>query len=442
MSRKKIFAISFALILLVMSFLVTRAEDGCDPVVNNAAQGDALYAAGNYAGAVSAYNCALQTRPDSAALYNARGNAYRHLENYAQAIVDYNRAIEIAPSVAMFYNNRGFAEYKLGSFTPALTDLNRALELDPNLAYAYNNRGLIYADQGQNDLAAADFSQAITLGHDPLSWPLRNLDALHVDVPTAGVLSVNVNPPVIPPEQEEIYEAAQEAYHAGDYDKSVSLYTQLIEIDPESHLYYCGRAAAYYAQGDYQRAVDDFTESIKRQPTAFVLLWRGNSYAMLKQTDKALSDYADALRIEPTSLNPYLYRSLLYHQISDDDLSREDFKQWMAGNGGQFVHQETPKSGETITLNMENYHFYSFSVPVKKGQVLTIETSTAPDSKVDPMLVLVESGIPQVVDDDGVALSNAAITQFVVPGDCVYDLYLTHPGTPGPLGLTITISDS
>ncbi|MEO8609967.1 MAG: tetratricopeptide repeat protein [Chloroflexota bacterium] len=442
MSTKKLFAIGFSLILLIMSIWVTRAQDsGCDPEVNTSAQGDGLFAEGNYAGAVSAYTCALQTRPDSAALYNARGNAYRHLENYAQAIVDYNRAVELAPSVAMFYNNRGFAEYKQGSLTPALNDLNHAIQLDSTLAYAFNNRGLIYAQQGQNELAAADFHKAIDLGHDPISWPTLNLSNLHMDTSADGVppVEATVPPPVVAASDD--LAQGQKAYRAEDYEGAIAAFSRAIEANPNDAYLFCERAAAYYMSGDYQRAVEDYTSAINLGHQAFHYTWRGNSYVHLGQNDKALEDYTAAIRVEPTYFNAYLFRALLYHQMGETDLSRDDLAQWAKGNFSQFVSQPTPESGETVSLNLANDQIYAFKVPVKKGQILTIETITAPDSTVDPMLVLVESGIPQAADDDGGAGINAAIKQFVVPGDCVYDLYLMHPGTVGPLNLTITITN-
>lgn len=439
MSNRRILAIGFALVLLVMSILVTRAQDGCNPALNNAAQGDALYTAGDYTGAIAAYNCALQARPDSAALFNLRGNAYRQLGNYTQALADYNRAIELDATVAVFYNNRGYTEYKQGAFDAAQTDLNKAIELDANLAYAYNNRGLIYAERGQIDLAAADFRKAIALGHDPISWPTINLANLHVeDVPVSDVPSIEVT--ALDPTAE--FSAGVAAYRAENFDLALEKFNELIAFDPDSYVYYCERANVYYAMGEYQKAIYDYTKAIDLKHMAMHYTWRGNSYAELGETDKALEDYAAALRAEPTYANANLYRALLYHQTGEDELARADFNVWADKHTSQFIAQPTPESGDPVALTIDGRSFYKFAVPVKKGQVITIETATpvgAEGANVDPILLLVESGVPQIMDDDGGDGHNALISKFVVPGDCVYDLYVLHSGAVGPFTLTITI---
>src|SRR5689334_10784012 len=161
--------------------------------------------------------------------------------------------------------------------------------------------------------------------------------------------------------------------------------------------------------------------------------WRGNSYAQLGETDNALEDYAAAIRVEPKYLNAYLYRSLLYHRTGEIALSKTDFAEWMKGNASRFVSQPTPEPDNVVSLNLPSDQYFAFKLPVKKGQILTVETATPSGSNVDPILLLVESGTPQAYDDDGGVGVNAAITRFVIPGDCVYDLYLMHGGTPGTL---------
>ncbi|HCO25762.1 MAG TPA: hypothetical protein DIT97_23080, partial [Gimesia maris] len=60
------------------------------------------------------------------------------------------------------------------------------------------------------------------------------------------------------------------------------------------------KGKAHLKQGRFKEAVEAFTSAIQIGHNAGVLyLARGNAYRQLGQLDMALSDYSDAIRIEP-----------------------------------------------------------------------------------------------------------------------------------------------
>ena len=69
--------------------------------------GDKLYYAKNFDGAIKFYNEAIDLKPNFAWAYNNCGNAYGDLRQYDLAIADYDRAIACKPDYAEAYNNRG-----------------------------------------------------------------------------------------------------------------------------------------------------------------------------------------------------------------------------------------------------------------------------------------------------------------------------------------------
>ena len=71
--------------------------------------------------------------------------AYEKEENgdYYGAISDLNKAIELDPDFDVAYYNRGFSKIKSGRNAGAIEDFTKAIELDPDDADAYNSRGVL-----------------------------------------------------------------------------------------------------------------------------------------------------------------------------------------------------------------------------------------------------------------------------------------------------------
>ncbi|MBR1806300.1 MAG: tetratricopeptide repeat protein [Selenomonadaceae bacterium] len=126
-------------------------------------EGNRLYYAQDYNGAIRLYGEAVELKPDFAAAYNNRGIAYDDLKQYERAIADYDAAIELDPNFAAAYNNRGAAYADMEQHEQAIDDYDTAIELDPNYFEAYNNRGVAYYNLGELELAIVDYSKAIEI---------------------------------------------------------------------------------------------------------------------------------------------------------------------------------------------------------------------------------------------------------------------------------------
>ena len=109
---------------------------------------------------------------ESADFYFDRGFEKGENGDYYGAISDYNKALEIDPNDSMAYYNRGWNKGKLKDYYGAISDFNKAIEINPNYANAYFLRGNSKDELEDYYGAIADYTKALTL--DP-----NNLDALY-----------------------------------------------------------------------------------------------------------------------------------------------------------------------------------------------------------------------------------------------------------------------
>ncbi|MBN1284680.1 MAG: tetratricopeptide repeat protein [Anaerolineae bacterium] len=171
---------------------------------------------GDYKAAIADYDLALELDPDFAEVYYRRGRAYSYLEEHRSAFLDATRTIELDPAHARAYNlrgvaldffgqyalavedytraielghepavwpyyNRGLAYKSLGEYRLAAADFDTVITLTPGDAAAHNERGIAYDELGDHEQAIEDYTQAIALGHDPLSWPYTNRGWSYLD---------------------------------------------------------------------------------------------------------------------------------------------------------------------------------------------------------------------------------------------------------------------
>ncbi len=123
------------------------------------------YDAGDYSGAISDYNKAIEINPRYAKAYNNRGNAKSKLGDNSGAISDYSKAIEINPRDAYAYINRGYAKDELKDYYGAISDYNKAIEINPRYADAYNNRAQTKYMLGDMKGSCRDAKKAASLGN-------------------------------------------------------------------------------------------------------------------------------------------------------------------------------------------------------------------------------------------------------------------------------------
>jgi len=109
-------------------------------------RGSALLQAGDFAGALAAYDAALRIDPHVAAIHYDRGNSLVMLRRVEEAIGAYDRCLALDPNSAPAHYNRATALIQLQRWQDALESLDALVRKYPGIPDAWNNRsGVLHA---------------------------------------------------------------------------------------------------------------------------------------------------------------------------------------------------------------------------------------------------------------------------------------------------------
>jgi tetratricopeptide (TPR) repeat protein len=72
--------------------------------------GNAMYAKGDFDGAIADYTKAIELNPNNVDAYNNRGATKTTKDDLDRAIADYSKCIQLKPDDAKAYYNRGLAK--------------------------------------------------------------------------------------------------------------------------------------------------------------------------------------------------------------------------------------------------------------------------------------------------------------------------------------------
>jgi tetratricopeptide (TPR) repeat protein len=109
-------------------------------------------------------------------------------------------------------------------------------------------------------------------------------------------------------------------------EEAVAACSRLIDLNADDAHAYTGRGNAYLVKADYDRAIADFDQAIKLDPT-FVLPYydRGVAYARKADYDRAIADFSQAILLFPKFSAAYNGRGGAYSGKHDYDRALADF---------------------------------------------------------------------------------------------------------------------
>ena len=95
---------------------------------------------------------------------------------------------------------------------------------------------------------------------------------------------------------------------------------------------YSYRGLAYREKGETDRAIADYTEAIRLDPKhAEAHVNRGQAYSLKREgTDRAIADFTEAIRLDPKLAHAYFSRGLAYEKLADFARARSDYDTTLA----------------------------------------------------------------------------------------------------------------
>ena len=255
--------------------------------------GNVKFKQGDYVGAITDFDKAIQLKNDYAEAYNNRGLAKHELREHTAALADFDIAIQLKPGLSVAYNNQGLAKQALGDLHAAIADYDKAIQLKDDDVVVYNNRGLAKDKLGDHVAALADYDKAIRLKSD-------YADAYN----NRGSVKEKM----------------------GEYEAALSDYDIAVQLKPSDANGYNNRGFAKYKRKDFFGAITDYNTAIQLKPD-FVNPYnnRGLVKTDLNQHVEAITDYNIALQIKPDYTEAYFNRGVSYLYLGLSWNATQDF---------------------------------------------------------------------------------------------------------------------
>ena len=126
-------------------------------------RGNALYDGGDFAAALAAYDAALRTDPQDAALHYGRANSLVMLRRVEEAVGAYDRCLALAPGHPLAQYNRANALVQLQRWQEALESLRALVRSHPGMADAWNNLSGVLQALGRPEEALESLKPVLQL---------------------------------------------------------------------------------------------------------------------------------------------------------------------------------------------------------------------------------------------------------------------------------------
>ena len=256
------------LVLVVFSVLF------CDWSYRHTIHGTQALAAGDFRGALAAFDRAIEADPEDAGRRYLRGIAHAWLDDLEAAEGDYTKAIELDGRYAPAWVSRANARRRRGESQEAIDDASIALCLlppDPDLvllrAMALVVRGSCYRALGRIEEAEEELEEAVRIAPD--RWEPYLLRG-----------SVRLE--------------------AKDYHQALGDFDEALERGARDRSTLIRRATALFKLGDHEAAVAQIEDCLRAYPRALDAL---GTYAWFLATcpNDALRDGERALRLATTA---------------------------------------------------------------------------------------------------------------------------------------------
>merc|ERR1711998_456758 len=276
-------------------------------------------------------------------------------EQYERAVKHLTVALSLDEKSHVLFSNRCTAYIALEQYDKAMEDADECVRLQPAWAKGYLRRGSVYFRMGQLEKSEIVLKEGLDLdpGNDALKKELE------------AVMNAIAERMARQRESLEAKERAIEAFNEQNYRGAVDLLKKAIKLDPDNHIFYSNRAAAYMAMEQYDKALADADDCIRLQPNwAKGYSRRGAALFRMEKLGPARDAFEKGLELDKDNAT-YVRCTKQELQLVMDAITQRkeeslEFKERAieAFNVQNFKRAEQHLSS-AIELDPENHVFYS-----------------------------------------------------------------------------------
>lgn len=237
----------------------------------------------------------------------------QHVLPYGDALASANEAVNRNAGRAAAHVTRGLVWYTKGEYEKAITDFTEAIRLDADYARAYADRGNAWAAKGDLRRAMADYDAALRLApSDALTLNNRAIARIELGDYEGAIADLTSAIRHYRPQAVTIEASAKQPAKAR---------ARLWVVR-----YFIHRGLARERAGDFRRALSDYGEALRLDPKdPAAHFGQGNVWFHQLQFERAIEGYTQAIALEANDARTYRNRGWAYFHNQQYAEAAKDF---------------------------------------------------------------------------------------------------------------------
>ncbi|RCJ17780.1 protein kinase [Nostoc minutum NIES-26] len=264
-------------------------------------QGNTLFELQRYQDALTAYQKAVDVRPDYAQGWNGQAKTLSALKRYKEALSAYDKAIQIQPEYVEAWSGRGFALQSLQRYPEAIASFDKALKLHNDYPEVWNAKGEVYSSLKQYDNAIKSYDKAIEFKPDYYdSWYRKGLALHNIKQYEEAIAAYDKALGIKPDFEQAWYNRGNALVNLNRYEDAFVAYDKAVQYEPQYYLGWLSRGNVLVTLRRYPEAIESFNQVIKYNPNNYQAWYnRGWALHQTQRYEEAVQSYSKASAIEP-----------------------------------------------------------------------------------------------------------------------------------------------
>jgi len=265
------------------------------------AEAETCMEARDFAGALAAYDRAIEAAPGDARGHVGRARALHALRRFDDALESVARAIRLAPEAdASPLELRALIYVARGASIKALPDLTSAIEIDPGRGRLYRARADVLKEHYDYAGAVRDYSKAYDLDPTDITALERRAQTKELLGDFEGaVADYSLVAATVPHAARPLELRGNALLKVGDAKGAIADYDAALGKDEKSAPARIGRARALLALGEKEAADTDAEKSVRVPARASAFSDRGLYWYDTLRFKEAVADLSAAVKRDP-----------------------------------------------------------------------------------------------------------------------------------------------